>query len=507
MANRATQSLTAGMKILGGANLPTYTLEYLTPTAKHAQGTYETIVIPYIELGRSSKCGVKFGDDTPTVSRQHCAIERKGDVATLINLSKSNPTFVNGQPVTDRRVLNNGDEIQLSTDGPKLRYNTTKAGTAKIGFTNKMNLVMQQAIKPYKTAAIAISSLFLVAVIGAAIAIGQLKSENVVITEKLEEQAEITSKQADSLAKLNEANNALAEVLKNTDSRLKAEQEKLIQTNRNLLAQLGDLRKKSDEVVAANKSGADLIEPLKGYVLAIFMDKMTIEYQGNTETYDMGSECMCTGFITDDGNFVTARHCIDATLTDNEVANFVDNSGGNVTIHFTAMSYDKSIKFQFTNKEMTADYSVDKKYAHNLQGISGTIRIPDYFTGADWAYKKVNITGGLPFNKELSGNLRSGDRLIVLGYSYGMTYRKDGNLEPYFSTGNVALSGLSRKTIQTSEAGFDGGNSGGPVFVVRDGKIQTIGIVTGKWRKPEMAGGTQVMVDANIQIVTPLVNY
>ena len=121
MANRATQSLTAGMKILGGANLPTYTLEYLTPTAKHAQGTYETIVIPYIELGRSSKCGVKFGDDTPTVSRQHCAIERKGDVATLINLSKSNPTFVNGQPVTDRRELNNGDEIQLSTDVPKLR--------------------------------------------------------------------------------------------------------------------------------------------------------------------------------------------------------------------------------------------------------------------------------------------------------------------------------------------------------------------------------------------------
>ena len=93
-----------------------------------------------------------------------------------------------------------------------------------------------------------------------------------------------------------------------------------------------------------------------------------------------------------------------------------------------------------------------------------------------------------------------------------MRYRKDGNMEPYYSTANVALSGLQNKTIQTSEAGFDGGNSGGPVFVVRDGKIQCIGIVTGKWRKPEVTvtkdgNYTQTMVDANIQIVTPLINY
>lgn len=512
MANRATQSLTAGMKILGGANLPTYTLEYLTPTSKHAVGSYETIVIPYIELGRSSKCGVQFSDDTPTVSRRHCAIERKGAETSIINLSESNPTLINGRPVSSKYFLNNGDEIQLSAEGPKLRYNTTKSGTAKIGFTNKMNLVMQQAIKPYKTAAITVLTLFIVAVSAGSYALVKLNQENVVLAEKIEDQAELTSQQADSLAKLNEANKALGAMMQLSDEKLKAEQQRLMRTNQGLVSQLSDLRKRNEEVIAANKSGADLIEPLKGYVLALFLNKMTVEYEGSTETYDLGGDCMCTGFITNDGNFVTARHCIDAPLTDNEVANFVDNSGGKVTMHYTAMSYDQSIKFDFTNRDMKADYSKDKKYQHTLQGVSGTLRVPDYFSGADWAFMPTKYTSGLPFDKTLSSSLKSGDRLIVLGYSYGMTYRTDGNLEPYYSTGNVALSGLQNGTIQTSEAGFDGGNSGGPVFVVRNGAIQCVGIVTGKWRKPEVSvtesgDYTQTMVDANIQIVTPLINY
>ncbi|MDX5319985.1 MAG: FHA domain-containing protein [Bacteroidota bacterium] len=505
MANRATQSLTAGMKILGGANLPTYTLEYLTPTSKHKQGAYETIVIPYIELGRSSKCGVQFGEDTPTVSRRHCAIERKGNDTSIINLSQSNPTLVNGKPITDKYFLNNGDEIQLSSEGPKLRYNTTKTGTAKIGFTNKMNLVMQQAIKPYKTAAITILCLFVLAVAGGSYAIANLSQQTEVLTT-------LTNQQADSLAALNAKNQALSALMKESDEKLKAEQERLMNQNKGLVTEISELRRRNAEVIQANRSGADLIEPLKGYVLALFLNKMTVEYEGETQTYDMGGDCMCTGFITNDGNFVTARHCIDAPLTNNEVANFVDHSGGKVTLHYTAVSYDKSIQFNFTNRELKADYSKDEKFQHVLQGVNGSIRVPDYFSGADWAYMPTKIEGGLPFDKPLSSSLKSGDRLIVLGYSYGMRYRKDGNMEPYYSTANVALSGLQNKTIQTSEAGFDGGNSGGPVFVVREGKIQCIGIVTGKWRKPEVTvtkdgNYTQTMVDANIQIVTPLINY
>jgi len=505
MANRATQSLTAGMKILGGANLPTYTLEYLTPTTKHTQGSYETIVIPYIEIGRSSKCGVQFGDDTPTVSRQHCAIERKGAETSIINLSQSNPTLVNGRPITSKYFLNNGDEIQLSAEGPKLRYNTTKAGTAKIGFTNKMNLVMQQAIKPYRTAAVTILCVFLLAVAGGTYAITNLNQQTGVLTD-------LTNRQADSLAALNKKNEALAGMMKASEDKLIAEQARLVNANKNLVSQIGDLRRRNEEVIAANKSGADLIEPLKGYVLALFLNKMTIEYNGETSTYDLGGDCMCTGFLTEDGNFVTARHCIDAPLTDNEVANFVDHSGGKVTMHYTAVSYDNSIKFDFTNREMKADYSKDNKYESVVQGVTGTLRVPNYFSGADWAYMPTNFTGGLPFDKPLSSSLKSGDRLIVLGYSYGMRYRSDGNMEPYYSTGNVALSGLHNQTIQTSEAGFDGGNSGGPVFVVRDGHIQCVGIVTGKWRKPEVTvtqtgDYTKTMVDANIQIVTPLINF
>jgi len=164
--SKATQALATGMRVIGGAKMPAYTLEFLTDSIKHKSGTHTTIVVPYIELGRDKKCAVKFGEDTSTVSRKHAAIERTKDGVLLKNLSVTNQTLINGKPVKRQFYLNNGDEIQLSLEGPKLRYNSTDNGTAKIGMTQRMGLVMDQAIKPYKTFAISMLAVLLLAIAG-----------------------------------------------------------------------------------------------------------------------------------------------------------------------------------------------------------------------------------------------------------------------------------------------------------------------------------------------------
>jgi pSer/pThr/pTyr-binding forkhead associated (FHA) protein len=501
------------MKILGGANIPTYTLEYLTPTAKHRQGSYETIVVPYVELGRDKRCGVEFGDDTPTVSRRHCAIERKGNETSIINLSSSNPTLVNGRPVQERYFLNNGDEIQLSVEGPRLRFNTTKTGTAKMGFTNKMNLVMMQAIKPYKTAAIAALAVIILLAGGGAFAIVKLNEETVHLASDLEGQKELTKAQADSLAAVKKQNEALAaELVKNKadlERTLASERARIIKENEKLTRSLSELKAKNDSLLSSNKSYVELIEPLKKYTLAIFYNKIVVEYGGSIiaeETYE--PDCMCTGFLLEDGTFVTARHCIDAILTDIDAANFYDASGGSSTLYYTAQSYDGSVKIDFTNKQMKADYSQDTYTDVTFQGMSGKLRSPNYFEGADWAYLKTSYTEGVPFDKDLSRNVKSGTELLVLGYSYGMQYRASGTLEPYFSTAKVTLTGLQNNTINVTEAGWDGGNSGGPIFTEVNGKAVCVGLVTGTFRKSEYSSsGEAVGVNASIKIVTPLCNF
>ncbi len=501
MANKATKSLTAGMKVLGGANIPTYTLEYLTGTNRKKQGEFETIVVPYIELGRDSKCGVRFGDDTPTVSRKHAAITRENGETKILNLSTSNPTLVNGRPVKSEFYLNNGDEIQLSLEGPRLRYNTTKSGTAKIGFTSKMNLVMQQSIRPYKVAASMILALFIMVSIGGGYYISELIDQ----TDQLDS---LTRAQAETIADLNRQNEDFSGLLSQSQEQL----EVFRQRHQELSQNLEEQRRISDSLSNIMASGtvrySDLVESVNDHVLGIFETHTEITINDNTTVNEFTPRLMCTGFLMGNGVFVTARHCIDG-YTDRREWNFIDHSGGEVTAHFTARNHDGSIEFNFTNKDLVADYDQDALVNITHRGIRGVIRSPDYFSGADWAYVQTNFNRGVSYDKSLSQNLRSGTNMFVLGYSYGMDFRRSGSLEPYFSTANVTQTGIHDGIIQVSEAGFDGGNSGGPVFTVVDGEAVAVGIVTGTFRKPEwiQAIDQSVMVDANIQIVTPLAHF
>jgi eukaryotic-like serine/threonine-protein kinase len=71
-------------------------------------------------IGRSRRCSVSLEDD-PTVSRQHCLLEREGSVVRVRDLGSKNGTYLNGEklgagdeaPVTDVRIVQNGDYIAI----------------------------------------------------------------------------------------------------------------------------------------------------------------------------------------------------------------------------------------------------------------------------------------------------------------------------------------------------------------------------------------------------------
>jgi len=73
------------------------------------QHTYE-LVTPVTLLGRGTDCDLRLVD--PGVSRHHAELRVENDQVVLVDLSSTNGTFVNGQPV--RRVaLSDGTSVSL----------------------------------------------------------------------------------------------------------------------------------------------------------------------------------------------------------------------------------------------------------------------------------------------------------------------------------------------------------------------------------------------------------
>jgi hypothetical protein len=193
---------------------------------------------------------------------------------------------------------------------------------------------------------------------------------------------------------------------------------------------------------------------------------------------------------------------------DVDALNFYDNrSDMKVTLTFLARNFDNSVSFRFTQHDMTADFSRDGLNQVVFEGENGIMRRPNYFNGTDWAYMQTSFMGGPRMDKDMSMQMRNGTELFVLGYSYGERHRSSGTLEPYFSTAKVALSGIENGVIQVTEAGWDGGNSGGPVYVLVNGVPTVIGLVTGAYvRTVGSAMGDEVYIAGSIKVVTPLGN-
>lgn len=463
---KGTQALKTSMTVLRGGNVPSYTLEYLSPSKKKGIGEFETIVVPYIEMGRANKCNVQFGDDFPTVSRVHAAIERRNNKYFLIHLSHTNPTLINGQPIAKEGELANGDEIQLSMEGPKMRFNTTASGTANMGFTRKIGLVTKQAIKPYKTMVFILLAFIII-----------LGGTGAWFLYKSKDDLRILQGQLEADRKAYMENIAKAD---ETIAQIQNQNSKVHQEYLDVVNELDSVKKIIDDPGLNNK---DAYVKYKNNVYFLQVVEIFISLPDG-QGYYLNNGWIGTGFLCEDGKFVTARHCIQGWRFSSDetsnLVNYAELNGGTVNVKFRATS--ENDWFEFDYSQVILDDSEDEIFKQSVvENGSQEEFILKYaqIGGSDWAYIETGKSSNIEYDKDLSLNLNAGEELVILGFSLGIGGPTEGSVEPLYSESTVAQGNLKKGgIILVTDRNFESGNSGGPVFVRSGNTFKCIGIIS-----------------------------
>lgn len=502
--NTLSGSVGAGMGSLfnpGGRRY--YILEHKVSSKYHRAGESQEIIVDNIELGRDAHCQVRFDESFKTVSRHHAAIVKDGDNWKLVQISKTNTTLLNGRPVRSEWYLQNGDEIQLAVNGPKLGFivpSGNKATVGSIGLSRRLSLFRQQALRPYKYAITVLACVLLLC--GSA-------------------GGYVIYHQGNTIKEQGKAIADAADKNKNNET-LIAELQRIMDNQNGVLDSLHkeiDLaNKKAAEANRRAAEARDAIEAKKGEDERFpdFSPSHPYIYFISAQSYIKGKEWISwsgTGFLLDDGKFVTARHVTTPFysnsyyIKDGVVQLHADANPiqvymelwlnikymlGEAEIRYTVTSVTGS--FEFTDKYVNQDSSKDKVSTlqesftivkRNKAGeIEDKYTIPagsniiegglGYF---DWAYVQTNEKVGLKANRDISVKLKQGTSLYIVGYPHGW-----GQGNPILSTALCSQDGLSRElggTIMASNDNTEGGNSGGPIFIKGKSGVEVVAIVSG----------------------------
>ncbi len=509
------QTMAQTGKVLFGKQVPNYTLYFIDPTKTRRAGEHTTIVNPYIELGRASNNVVQYGEEFPTVSRKHASIAFENGQVVVVSLGK-NPTYVNGQEVQGKRILNNGDEIQLSSNGPRIRFNATPTNTSNMKFTQRMGLMAEQALKPYKQLVTALFILLLLA-IGSGVWYGMETNNKLGIAsgnlKKMKQKTDSLDNQLvknNAKLKANEAKLVKMENNKETQSdeykKLKAYTYKLRKDVAKTHKELSKLKSKSElsnrETSVLVESGGseetaseeprvitfDDLPSMDVYftgatkVDIAFPGQKLIEYKAS----EKGQHFLYTGtaFLTKDHKLISARHVFQPYRFSQEgdvysIIALYEAMGANITVYFEAIRKDGNLSFHFTDKNIRYDDSQDKTVTIQSKGEYYPYKKAVYGP-SDWAYITLdNLTGEIEYSRELSKSLRMGEKLHAIGYSYGALLQpSQGDLIPLYSSATVAQNGLVNGVINVTNRGFGSGHSGGPVFKYVNGKFIVVGLVS-----------------------------
>ena len=481
---KKTQALKTGMTVLRGGDVPAYTLEYLTPVKRKKPGEFETVVLKYIELGRSGNCYIKFGDDYPTVSRKHAAIEQVDNEYVLIHISGTNPTFVNGEEVSTETPLKNGDEIQFSTEGPKLRFNITPSGTANMGFTKKISLVTKQAIRPYRRIAITLLILIIVvAGIGGWLIYKQNKQlkhvkSDLELSEQKRKQDSIKaaaefSERSKEVAAVMTKNKELASVVKEQDEKIEQQSEDI----QNLA-----------EMVNAPASGMVLYEKHRDDLYFIELVYVNVSMPDGSQRR-IFKDWSGTSFLSSDGKLLVNRSVIQGwryifdefTTT----INFAELNNGKVDAVFKATSSDNWFEFNYSDAifDDSSDELVTQIQETGRKRKKQEIEIFYKYAkdvNSDWAYINTSKVSDLNIDPAASTKLTTGKELHILSFDPGDIGLKSNEIKPTYTTVTVSQNGLSDKgLIQVSVNTFESDISGAPVFVKEGEQYKCIGMVPG----------------------------
>lgn len=477
-------SVGSGMKsVFGGSGRRFYTLEHKVSSKYHKAGECQQIIVDQIELGRDPKCQVRFDESFTTVSRRHAAIVRDGDKWKLIQLSKTNSTYLNGRKIENEWYLQNGDEIQLSTNGPKLGFiadSGDKGLVKSIGLTARLNLFRQQALRPYKQALTALSCLLVLVIVGCSIVFSENYKEIRRLNNQIAQHKDLVDKLVEELDKRTaEYNKHMAEFKAAMDKIKKdaaISQEKMKKAMDSLKREFGissvDIEKCFKNIYYIQTHGYELHLD-GGNVMWLCSD------DENPAPGWSG-----TGFLLEDNKFVTARHVIEGWNYDISDAliylNILSNMG-RVVAHYWAMSPTGEI-LQFTDRDFIMNKRNDM-FIHDENGqqysFAGDSDEDDYAYADYIEIGGKERDGGLKYDRELSRQLKLDTKLAILGFPFGLGANAIDDIEPLYSTAKVTKGGLDNGLIVTTDTGFEHGNSGGPVLCYDgNGNVTVVGIVS-----------------------------
>ena len=464
-------SVAAGMSSVftpGGRKY--YILEHKVSSKYHKQGESQEIIVDTVELGRDSRCQVRFDENFPTVSRRHAAIVKEGDNWKLVQLSTTNTTFLNGKPIKDEWYLQNGDEIQLSINGPKMGFiipTGNKATVGSIALTRRLSLFREQAMRPYKAAIGTLCALILVVACTGGYLIykqdKELFASNARISQLIQEaivKDSINQVKLDSIAKIK---------------------------NKVYIKHDGG-RQQDPEISKA-------IAEVKPYVYYV-RTSLFVEVNGQRTRI---SSSQGTGFLLSDGRFVTARHCVQPWLYNIDKINAmittasklgIENIKGYAVIEAQSMNDRISLR----SSDFIINDSYDRTFETEIDGSPAYVSTAkpllfndgsqlgsERMMGNDWAYARVSKSGGINACVDQSASLKAGTTVHVLGFPSGLG-KADGDkeIEPIYNRMSVSRDGLNNYGCIMVSEGVAHGNSGGPVLILRNGKLEAIAIVSRK---------------------------
>jgi S1-C subfamily serine protease len=474
-------SIGAGIgSLFGGSGKQYYILEHKITTKYHKAGESQEIIIDQIELGRDPKCQVRFDESFNTVSRRHAAIVKEaGGSWKLVQLSQTNSTFLNGRRVEKEWYLQNGDEIQLAVNGPKLGFivPTGKQSTVgSLGLSRRLSLFRQQALRPYKQAIAALSIFTVLSIAGLT---GWKIYGDVQWTKKnsarAAEYARDKAVQDSITGALLAKNREYVQTVEN----MRKQQETM---KKDFETRIRDIQKRIPDQVSSPHIDNAAIDACLPHVYYVAVAKIEVTLpDGEQKTIDGGWSG--TGFMLNDGRFVTARHVAEAwffvvsggavddrMLTLNRIA----HNGGKITAHFVAIS-SSGDRFSFTSEQFTCDRSHDdtgvdeEGFALSVANIDET----------DWAYIRTSNRTGLKFDSPKSASLERGTKLTVLGFPLGLGANASDDIQPILGSAIASRKGLNKGVILTTDTNYEKGNSGGPVFYTdASGALSVIGVVS-----------------------------
>lgn len=467
-----------------------YILTHKDASKYHKAGESQKIIIDEIELGRGSNCQVRFDDTYATVSRRHAAIVKDGDKWKLVQLSQTNSTFINGKPIETEWYLENGDEIQLSVGGPRLGF-IVPAGkqslVSSIKMTERLELFRKQALKPYKTAIACMAAVLVLAV-------GGLSYWNYELQNQIVEKGKLLAAQ---LVEINDnkakADSLEQEIIQN-NKKISDYEERVRQLSQRASSALSAAQKAQREI--GEISGLTATKEIQACYPYVYFVEVTINNVTDTEGNPYQS--WGTAFLLNDGRLVTAQHMVDFwSYVSLSYDGSIDPHGTKTQLNMLAHNVEPlqitwdayspngdHIQYRYTSDNIPFTTGVSKSVKGTIpdenEGVQWIIEVKNMFDKTDWAYIQTGKKDGLKYESEQSQKLPAKTRLDILGFPRTRGAEDKGNISPIYSESTVARDGLDTNgTIMLSNEDTQGGNSGGPVFVNKDGKYSVIGILSG----------------------------